>query len=260
MSRAYEEISFDLQLDRADSFQIFIMPTRKSFRESLQGRLPSWTGAFANPSVNMMVIKSPRWSPDDSFAATLVHEFFHLLIHQHVGARELPRWLDEGLAIFYSREERWKKATTLSKALTTGSLIPLSEIDFVLEYHQAKADLAYQQSLSAVEYLLRTYDSDGLRQIIGGIKGGQNLDSCFRSATGSSYAEFEMEWQNYVRQTAKWMWLYELDDYLWLFIFVLLVLAFVLRRRHNIKIEEQWRAQSEETPRTDEEEEDEQEE
>ncbi len=148
LSRAYEEISFDLRLNRADSFRIFIMQTRKSFRETLRGRLPSWTGAFANPSVNTMVIKSPRWSPDDSFAATIVHEFFHLLIHRHVGTREFPRWLDEGLAIFYSREARWKKATTLSKAVTTGSLIPLSEIDFVLEYHQKSSVRTPNQPLS----------------------------------------------------------------------------------------------------------------
>jgi hypothetical protein len=242
--KAYEEISFDLRLSHLDSFHVYIMPTRKSFRETLTGRLPSWTGAFANPSVNTMVIRSPRWNPDDSFETTLIHEFFHLLIHQYLGVHKLPRWMDEGLAIFYSHEERWKTATALAKAIATGSIIPLSEIDYVLEYHQAKADLAYQQSFSAVDYLLRTYDSDALRQIVKGLKEGQSLDDCFFLATGSSYADFEMEWQNYARKTLKWMWLYELDDYLWIVILILLISAFILRKLHNKRIEDQWRRES----------------
>ncbi|MBN1558840.1 hypothetical protein JW998_01220 [candidate division KSB1 bacterium] len=249
---AYEEISFDLQLNGVDSFHVYIMPTRKSFHETLRGRLPAWTGAFANPLINTMVIKSPRWNPDDSFETTLIHEFFHLLIHQHLGAK-LPRWLDEGLAIFYSRQERWKTGTALAKAVATGSIIPLSEIDYVLDYHQIKADLAYQQSFSAVDYLLRTYDIDALRQIIKGLKQGQSLDACFISATGSAFADFEIEWQNHIRQTSKWVWLFELDDYLWIAIFILLVSAFILRKVHNRRIEERWRLESEETERNEEE-------
>ena len=69
----------------------------------------------------------------------------------------------------------------------------------------------------------------------------KSLDDCFLAATGSSYADFEAEWQNYVRRTYKWMWFYELDDYIWIFIFVLLVMAFVFRKLRNKKIEHEWR-------------------
>ena len=245
LSSAFDEITFDLQLDQDDSFDVYIMPTRKSFRDALQGRLPDWTSAYANPGMSRMVVKSPRWNPDEFFETTLVHELFHLLIHFHLGTHTLPRWMDEGLAIFYSGEDRWKTATPLSKAITTRSLIPLADIDYVLQYHQAKADLAYQQSYSAVEYLLQTYDIDAVRQIFAGLKAGSSLDACFISATGSSYSAFEMEWQDFVRKTHRWMWFYELDQYVWIFIFGLLLLVYILRRIRNKRIEGEWRRELE---------------
>ena len=106
LTAAYDEIAFDLELVQTDTFSIYIMPTRKLFRDALRGRLPMWASAYANPMMDRMVVKSPRWNPDDSFEKSLIHELSHLLIHKHVGARELPRWLDEGLAIFYSGEKR----------------------------------------------------------------------------------------------------------------------------------------------------------
>lgn len=247
LAEAYEEIIYDLQLAKADSFYVYIMPTRKAFQNAVQGRLPSWTGAFAHPAYHTMVVKSPRWHRSDSFRTILIHELFHLVVHHHLGTRDFPRWLDEGLAIFYSGEERWKTARALSKAIATNSLIPLADIDYVLEYHQAKADLAYQQSYSAVYYLLVTYDIDAIRHIIHALKKGESLQQCFLLATGSTLPDFEVEWQRYVRQTHRWFWFYEIDEYIWTLIFVLVVLAFVARKIRNKKIEKTWQQEQEST-------------
>jgi hypothetical protein len=187
-----------------------------------------------------MVIKSPRWNSESSFENSLVHELVHLVIHNYLGVRDLPRWMDEGLAIFYSGEQRWKTATALSKAISTNSLIPLSDIDYVLQYHQAKADLAYQQSYSAVHYMLRTYDIEAVRDILSDIRMGTPVQNAFFKATGSSLNEFEIEWQTHVRKTHKWMWFYEIDEFIWIIIFVLVVLAFVARTIRNRRIKRQW--------------------
>jgi hypothetical protein len=240
LTAAYEEITFDFRLQRDHKFDVYIMPTRHAFREALGGQLPEWTGAYADPTHNRMVVKSPRWSHEKSFQTSLVHELFHLIIHSHLGIRELPRWLDEGLAIFYAGEKRWKTATALSKAISTNSLIPLYEIDYVLQYHQAKADLAYQQSYSAVHYLLTTYDIEAVRKIIDGINLGKSLDKCFLEATGSTMYAFELEWKKYAKKTHKWMWIYEIDQYVWIFIFVLVVLVFVVKKIRSKRIEKEW--------------------
>ncbi len=240
LAKAYDELLFDFQFEPARQFDVYLMPTRQSFREALGGQLPEWTGAYANPMYNRMVVKSPRWNSESSLENSLVHELVHLVIHSYLGARDLPRWLDEGLAIFYSREQHWKTATALSKAISTNSLIPLSDIDYVLDYHRAKADLAYQQSYSTVRYLLRTYDIEAVRLILSDVKMGAPVQRAFFHATGSTLDDFEKEWQTYARNTHKWMWFYEINDYIWIFIFVLVFLAFVAKRIRNKRIERQW--------------------
>ena len=240
LAKAYEEIVFDLRIDSDQHFQVFIMPTRKSFMRALEGNLPKWTGAFALPARHLMVIKSPRWNPADNFRQELIHELVHLLVHSGLGARDLPRWLDEGMAIFYSGENRWKTDVAVSKALATGSIIPLARIDNVLQYHRAKADLAYQQSFSAVTYLLTTYDIEALRDIIDAIKNGSEIRDAFYKATGSDLDDFEKEWHDYIKKTHRWLWIYEINDYLWGFILLLAVLVFVMRYFRNKRIEQQW--------------------
>lgn len=241
--RAREELITDLHLATPDTLRIIIAPTRGMFREFLQGRLPGWTQAFAIPSLATMVVRSPRWDrPEASYQQNLVHELLHLLLHQHIGRRELPRWLEEGMALFYAETPDWEKRTMLSRALATESLIPLSRIDEVLQFQKSRAQLAYQQSFSAVRYLLATYDVEALRLILDGVARGEALDALFREATGSDMAGFEREWQNYLQKSARWLWLSEVDELLWLMLpFLFLVVVWVVRRRSRRRVAE-WEA------------------
>jgi len=242
--KSYKEISYDFALDSAEHFQVYIMPTRKSFQRALRGELPNWTGAFAVPSQHLMVIKSPRWNSADDFNQVLIHELVHLVVHGIIGAHKLPRWIDEGMAIFYSGEDRWKTDLAVSKALTTNSILSLSEIDDVLEYHRAKADLAYQQSFSAVNYLLATYDIEALRGIIFSLKQGADIHQAFWNATGSDFADFEQEWRAYIEKSHRWLWIYEINEYIWGGILFLAIAAFVSRYIRNKRIQRDWRDES----------------
>ncbi len=252
LEKRYNELLFDFKIENPDSVYITIVPSRRHFRELLQDRLPDWTGAFASPSTRSMYVKSPRWDPEpSSFQITLIHELFHLFIHDYMGNRHLPRWMDEGMAIFYSRETRWQGASAISKALLTHSLIPLMQIDSVLKFHQPKAELAYQQSYWAVRYLLATYDIDGLRIILDELRRGAGLDHAFFQATGSTFKQFEQEWRRYIRDKHQWTWLQDIDDFAWMFILLLLPLVYVVKRLRARRIQREWEEQEQYVPPND---------
>ncbi len=241
LSRAFEEISFDLKVTKSETLSVLIVPSRSEFGKYIHGELPRWTGAFAIPQYKKMVVKSPRWDRGkNDFQANLIHELTHLLVHESIGNKPIPRWIDEGLAIFYSREQRWKTSTALSKAMATNSLIPLSDIDYVLKFHQIKAELAYQESYSAVRYLLATYDIDAIQIILQGIRENQDLDKSFVLATGSTFRVFEREWIQYAKKNYKWFWLSDIDNYIWIFILLLVVLAVLIKRIRNRRIINEW--------------------
>jgi hypothetical protein len=241
--QAREEISRDLFYVYQDTLHVIIAPSRQKFKEFLHGKMPEWTQAFAMPSTGTMVVRSPRWDrPESSYRQSLVHELLHLLLHQHLGNRELPRWLEEGMAVFYAEHAEYENKSLLSRAMTTGSLIPLQAIDDVLQFQQSRAQLAYQQSYSAVRYLLATYDAEALRTILNGVASGEELDPVFVRATGSTVSEFEAEWHSYLEKTEKWLWLTEADELLWLALPFLFLIAVVFVRRRNRRRLAEWEA------------------
>ena len=238
---AYEEIAYDLNITQHDTLNVLLAPSRRDFYSLSRGRLPSWAAAFASPVDRRMVIKSPRWNRSEStFESELIHELSHLLLHRRVAPGVLPRWLDEGLALFYSRDNRWRTSTALSKAILTRSLIPLADIDYVLNFHRQKAELAYQECYSAVYYLLTTYDIDAVRIIVNGLRDRQDIDQIFLRATGSSFSEFEREWLEHAKKSHRWTWATEVDQLIWLFIPLLAVAGYLLVRRRNRAKLREW--------------------
>jgi len=253
LKKTYEEIAYDLRIEETDTIKVIIAGSRREFHDLIQGKLPEWTGAFAVPGKNTMYVRSPRWhKTEENFKSSLIHEFVHLQVHQYVPNRKIPRWLDEGLAIFYSRENRWRTATAISKAITTNSLVPLDRIDTVLKFHRSKAELAYQESYSAVYYLLTTYDIDAVRIILKELRKGSSIDSCFIKATGSTFHQFEQEWLTYAKETHRGLWLSE-PNWFWLIILLLLPIAYLAKKLHSNRVQEKWsQEQTEETESQDE--------
>ncbi len=237
LQRLQEEMGLDFRITIHDTFHVIIAPSRSFFQQTIKGYLPKWTQGIALTDAKTMIVKSPRWArPEENFKRTLAHELLHLLLAERTNNGKVPRWLDEGLAIFYSDPYRWETSTALSKAIFTGSLIPLMNIDRVLTFERHRAELAYQQSYSAVKYLLSTYDTEALNVILDGIRSGKTLDASFMEAIGSDFQTFEFEWRRYIEKTQKWFWLSDFD-YIWVIILLLvLVIGLFIRIRNRKKI------------------------
>jgi hypothetical protein len=238
---AWDEMRPDLQMADTTTYHILIAPDRAFYQNYLRQGLPKWSGAFAMPSLQTLVVKSPHWDrPENEIGKSLVHELLHLLLFVRCGRQPIPRWLDEGLALFYEKPTQWDYPQTLSRALFTHSLIPLQDIDNVLSFQQSKAALAYQESYSVVTYFLSVYDSDGLHILLNGLRRRQDLDDLFQQATGSRFHQFESEWQNHIAVRYRYHWLSEWDLLLWFFIVLLAMVAVLWIRRRNRRTLAAW--------------------
>lgn len=243
------DIQRDLSVPAAGSYAIVIAPSREYYNHYLISGLPKWSGAYAVPAMRTLVMKSPRWDrPETDFNKTLIHEMVHLLLHERIKGQPAPRWLDEGLALFYEEPKDWDYPLALSKALFTRSLIPLDQIDAVLSFHPSQAALAYQESYSVVTYFLSLYDLDGLQILLDGLRARASLQTIFVRATGSPFSAFEQEWQRYVQDRYSYHWLSEWDTFLWLFILVLAAAAFLWIRRRNRRTVQAWAEPQEAAP------------
>jgi hypothetical protein len=127
---------------------------------------PSWALAVAFPSRRAVILKLHKNRPvsNDNIELTLRHELAHLLHRalsdQHPGA--LPRWLDEGLAMWASGQRlNPLEVSELATRARNGTLPAFKDLEARFPRHSARAQLAYQQSLSFVQWLEERLSSKG---------------------------------------------------------------------------------------------------
>ncbi len=246
LQSAYLQLSQEIGVELIDSVAVFLTPSKQAFDQIGGKNIPHWSDGLASPMKNMIILKSPKWTPTDKdINAIAIHELVHIMVDRAVRSNPIPRWLNEGLAVYYSGEKGYASSTLVSKALITKSLLPLSEIDDVLSFHLDKAQLAYQQSYLAVIYLFNNYGAEAVRDIFLKVAEGSNLNEAFTEVIDCDLWEFEQEWLKYIEQQYRWHFLVEVDNYLWVLIVGLFVLGFIVIRRRNKRIIQQWQKEDE---------------
>jgi hypothetical protein len=180
--------------------------------------------AYAVPADRLMVIDNSKMNTDPfTFETTIKHELCHLILHEHIQRRNLPRWLDEGIAqwvcggideiIFQNR------GSLLDTAVLSGRFIPLRSLQHEFPRDKHSLLLAYEQSKSVVEYLIKQYGEKGLRNLLQNLKNGHPIEDALYDVFGISFPDFEAEWRNHLKKQA--VWLTYLISHLYEFLFIL---------------------------------------
>ncbi|MDW7682028.1 MAG: peptidase MA family metallohydrolase, partial [bacterium] len=228
-------------IELTDSVYFFMAPTESDYLNHVGSSIPNWSSGVAFPDQRRIVLKSPRTSnqPNAPFK-TAVHELAHIMLHSNIDGRAIPRWFDEGIAVYFSGEKMYASGSLVSKAVISKSLIDLMEIDRVLKFHQDKARLAYQQSYLAVRYLFEQYGAEQVKKLVQQLRQGNDLDQAMLNTIGMDMADFEYEWYHHIRHKYRWHFLMDFDYYLWIIILGLFILGFILIRRRNRKTIKRW--------------------
>ncbi|UCE07309.1 MAG: hypothetical protein JSW07_04560 [bacterium] len=246
LQSSYLLLSEEIGVQLIDSVSVFITPSKKVFERIVGKNFPKWSDALAAPVKNTIILKSARWMPPETDnEAIAIHELTHIILDRAVKENPIPRWFNEGLAVYYSGEKGYASSTLVSKALVTNSIIPLSDIDEVLQFHVDKAQLAYQQSYLAVDYLFREFGNDAVKTIIHKMGEKLNLNQAFIEVIDLDLWEFEQQWYEHIKQKYRWHFLVEFDNYLWVLILALFVLGFIIIRRRNKRTIQRWQQEDE---------------
>ena len=241
LKTSYYKLSQEIGVEVTDTIAVIIAPSKNDYQQMLGKNIPKWSDGVASPSKNSIVLKSASWTPPETdHSAIAVHELIHILLDRAVKGNPIPRWFDEGIAVYYSGEKRYASSSRISKALLTKSLIELKDIDNVLNFQADKAQLAYQESYLAVDYLFKQYGKDAVKKIIQHLGNGRDLNQAFLAVIDLDLWEFEGEWLDNIKQKYRWYFLVELDDYLWVIMLVLLVAGFFMMRIRNRRTIQRW--------------------
>jgi hypothetical protein len=106
-----------------------------------------------------------------------------------------PHWLNEGIAVYVSQGFVSSDKQLVSDAASGGTLMPLSAIRGQFPTTQERFFLAYAESVSAVDYFMRTYGHEDLGKLLKAFGTGASDDEAFKSAIGVGVDAFDLAWQ-----------------------------------------------------------------
>lgn len=136
-------------------------------------------------------------APGDSTASVYVsHELTHLVFNTAVQNpyHSPPRWLNEGVAVYLSEGYVASDRSQVEAAAPTGRLMPLVALAGLFPTSADRFYLAYAESVSAVDFLVRHYGKDALVRLIRSYAGGVSDDEAFKAGVGTDVAGFQAAW------------------------------------------------------------------
>lgn len=165
------------------------------------------TVAYAVPSKNLIVMDFSIVSTRPfSLETTLIHEFCHLLLHEHIPY--IPTWLDEGLCqwasggideIIYNLRQ-----SALNRASVSGQFIPFENITSGFPRSETARILAYEQSKSFVTFMVREFGQEKLLDYLDRMAHGNTAHEAFRKVYPIGLEQMESTWQDSIRKDYNW--------------------------------------------------------
>lgn len=208
---------------------------------------PPWAVGYALSELGLIVLMPSRVPayPDGDVTEVLRHEVAHVLVSRAAGGREVPRFLDEGLAVVAARGWQMQDRTRLLMAVwpLSGKDLPALREDF--EGGAEQAGNAYVVSAAFVKFLLEEEGGDAGARILRRLADGHGFDQAFQLAIGHPLEELQLRFWEQTDVWQKWIPLLSGGTGFSLLLLVLVLLAWRRRHLRDLELRRAWEAEEE---------------
>lgn len=194
---AVAETSALLGVTEDEPVDFFIYAEQQDFYDALGPGTRENVGGQANAGIRTLFALIEPDAIDDPWVGVVIpHELVHLVFDTAVGNpyHFPPRWLNEGVATYLSEGYAPNYRRDVEAAARSGELIPLDGLAGQFPTTAERFFLAYAESVSAVDYLIRTHDEEALVSLIRSYADGRTDDEAFEAAIGMDVAAFDAAW------------------------------------------------------------------
>lgn len=194
---AVAETAVLLGVTEDQPIDFFIYGDQASFYDALGPGTRENVGGQANAEIRTLFALIGPSEIDDPWVGVVVpHELVHLVFDTAVKNpyHFPPRWLNEGLAVYLSQSYNQSDRSAVEDAVRGDQLIPL---DGLVGQFPTTADgfyLAYAESVSAVDFFIRTHGQAALIALISSYADGRTDDEAFQAAVGQDVAALNAAW------------------------------------------------------------------
>ena len=195
---AIEASSELLGVTETEPVDFFVYAGQADFRDALGPGTRENVGGQANADIRtLFALITPSEIDDPWVGIVIPHELQHLVFNTAVRNpyHFPPRWLNEGLAV-YESEGGYPAADrrSVERAAEAGTLIPLTGLTGQFPTTADGFGLAYAESVSAVDFLIRTHTKEALVGLVRSYADGLTDDEAFEAAIGMDMAAFSDAW------------------------------------------------------------------
>ena len=157
---------------------------------------PDWAGGLAFPEDNIVIIGVSTDQLDWGKGAE-AHELTHVLVGHltFTCLGSIPRWLNEGLAMYGQGGALPDQVALLDQARVTSTLPALSSLAGPFPGDSTRANLAYAESSSVTTFLIQTYGQDKMTALLQALRTGATIDAALLPVYGFDTNGLEDAWR-----------------------------------------------------------------
>ncbi len=204
----YNRIAENLGYARYSNFwqwdkrvKIYIHPSQEAF-QAATGQ-PAWSHGMASyfdKSIHSI-------QTNEKFLDSILpHEITHLIFRDFVGFKgQVPLWIDEGVAQWEEDAKRQGALDVMPDLAAGGDVFTLETLmtlDIRGESDPRKVGLFYTQSISLIDFLIKTFGPSAFTEFCRGLRDGKSVVDAMRVAypdSLTSIEDMEDRWRKYLR-------------------------------------------------------------
>ena len=186
-----------LGVTESDPIDIFVYADQQAFYDALGPATRENVGGQAHPDIRtLFALIAPADINAGWVESVVPHELTHVVFQTAVDNpyHEPPHWLNEGLAVYLSDGYGDFDRSQVAGAVSNGTIIPLDGLAGAFPTTQERFFLAYAESVSTVDRIIRVNGRDALVKLIRSYHDGVSDDEAFQAALGTDLAGFEADW------------------------------------------------------------------
>ena len=189
----YQDISRQLGYEPSANI-IVILYAQKEFVDITEA--PSWAGALNDGKLRIPI--GGLSSMNLEVERVLKHELTHSFVAS-LGSGRCPTWLNEGLAQIMEGRSSSGLRYELSELFHDRKEVPLPVLEgSFTRFSSLQAEVAYAESLAAVEYLRDRYGLGEISRMVESIGTGESSEQALRNSTGLDYSGLERRLAEYL--------------------------------------------------------------
>ncbi len=204
---------------------------------------PGYASGVAYPSrgLVLLTLAAPETWERPAMDEVLTHELSHIALARAVDGHPIPRWFSEGVAIHQAGEHNLERIRTLWSGSVSGRLLPMDELSGAFPSRPGRVNLAYAESADFVRWLLARDDGEArFREVVRRLGDGQSFETALRRTYSIRMQSLEIEWHDDLSERFQaWPLLFGSGG-LWVIAAILIVIAYVRRKRRDRATLRQW--------------------